>query len=149
MMVSGRAAILTVLVLGLQAVPEAQAATRHAHPGENTDLGGFVTLKGNYCDGGPFPQISVQIAPAHGEVTTEPGEVKLSRLASGSTICVGKSAKGVHVFYQSAANFVGADHLVYLVTYNTRSSETIEVDIAVAPQAAHASRPQAKGVKAN
>jgi len=91
------------------------------------------------CEALEAPRITIERAPAHGNVCINRGEVNLviSRSRAGLR-CIGKSVSGVHVVYSPLSGFTGTDTIRYGLDV-PEGHVSLEVSIVIQPGRASAS----------
>ncbi len=84
------------------------------------------------CSPGPMPEIRVSGAPKNGSLVTKVGKIK----TPASYRCPNKEAAVQAVFYESKANFTGADEVVVDIKNSDGQVQTQTIKITVGPAAA-------------
>ncbi|WP_375409954.1 4-aminobutyrate aminotransferase [uncultured Methylobacterium sp.] len=79
------------------------------------------------CTAGPMPEIRVSGAPKNGSLVTKVGKIK----TPASYRCPNKDAAVQAVFYESKANFTGADEVVVDIKNSDGQVQTQTIKITV------------------
>jgi hypothetical protein len=113
------AAILLVrgLALALLVTPNVvRAESAIVRSGVKSQIAAHMALSSRTCEGYRIV-IEILTAPTNGTLTTEPRNRVIppvtSRGVQQPSQCVGKTATGLAIFYQSKPGFVGQDRLKY------------------------------------
>lgn len=129
-----RSTAILVAVVALTAPALAQTTVTRSEnvaSGKTVRLAIVPNLKKD-CSAGPMPEIRVSGAPKNGSLVTKVGKIK----TPASYRCPNKDAAVQAVFYESKANFTGADEVVVDIKNSDGQVQTQTIKITVGAAAA-------------
>jgi hypothetical protein len=121
--------ITTVCLASAVAVAEDERVyeTAQAITGKAVQIGVFARANGVECKSGPLPDVKVVHAPEHGTLTLKRGTLKTDRFPK----CPGLQVNAQVLFYQSRADFVGADDVAFVVSFDNGETQARQISINV------------------
>jgi hypothetical protein len=124
------ASLITMICLAnAKAVAEDERVyeTAQAVTGKAVQIAVFARANGAECKSGPLPDVKVVHAPEHGTLTLKRGTLKTDRFPK----CPGLQLNAQVLFYQSRDNFVGADDVAFVVSFDNGETQARQISINV------------------
>jgi hypothetical protein len=120
--------VICLFSLNASAQQERVYETAQAVTGTPVQIGVFARVNNAECKSGSLPEIKVLQPPEHGALTVKKGTLKTDRYPK----CPGLQVNAQVLFYQSRANYVGADRVAFEVAYENGEVQDREISIMVA-----------------
>ena len=97
-----------------------------AAPGERVRLGGHLHWTFSTCEMRSIPVVKVLKAPVGGRIESVVEPILVQRVAdTRAAHCLGRSIRGVRLFYQSREDWSGADEIEYSLTFPPKCKSCI------------------------